>query len=202
MTGAMSVRRFSVVGDLPEGFRDRFRDGLQEHAFKEPVVDAGKEEVEGWVLTQNLLDADFDDFGKWLYEPNYVLFALRVDKKSLPGKLVKAMLQKRCEAWCEERGVQRCPASVRSDLLDNLEAELLKRTLPRVAVTEACWHLDDKFLILHASSDTVVDRFRKRFFTTFGLRLVPWSPLDWLTDSAQAERMLSSAPSFIAMENS
>ncbi|MFT6144266.1 MAG: recombination associated protein RdgC [Myxococcota bacterium] len=200
MTGALSVRRFRVVGDLPEGFRDRFREGLQENAFKEPLTDAGKEETEGWVLTQNFLDHDFTDFTRWLFEPSYVLFALRVDKKSLPGRLVKAMLQKRCEAWAEERGVQRCPASVRTDLLDDLEYELLKKILPRAAVTEACWHLDQQFLLLHASSDSVVDRFRKRFFNSFGMRLVPWSPLDWLGDGPAVEKMMNSAPSFLAME--
>lgn len=201
MTGALSVRRFRVVGELPDDFRNRFRDGLQENAFVEAPGELGKEEREGWVLTQNLLDTDFTDFNRWLFDPSYVLFALRVDKKSLPGNLVKAMLAKRCEAWCQDRGVQRCPASTRKELLELLEDELLLKTLPRISVTEAVWHLDEQFLLLHSSSETVTDRFRKRFFNTFGLRLVPWSPLDWLDSSTEVEDMMTANPSFLALED-
>jgi DNA recombination-dependent growth factor C len=193
LSGAMSVRRFRVVGDVPQGFRDVFREKLNEFAFQEPPVERGKEEIEGWVLTQNLLDTDFTDFNRWLYEP-YAVFALRVDKKALPARYVRALLQKRCEAWCQERGVERCPASVRTELSEALEDELLKRTLPRVAVTECSWHTQQGFLLLSSNSETVADRFKRRFFQTFGLRLVPWSPLDALSSEADVEAMLAMAP--------
>lgn len=199
LTGALSVKRFRVVGEVPDGFRDAYRDGLNAHAFREPLTPLGREEVEGWVQVHNLLDTDFTDFNRWLYEP-YAVFALRVDKKTLPARLVRAMLTKRCEAWCEERGVARCPASARNELKEALEDELLQRTLPRVALTEACWNLPAGYLLLTSSSETVVDRFRKRFFQTFGLRLAPWSPLDWLETEEGVEALMSVAPSALVPE--
>jgi len=201
LSGAMSVRRFRVAGEVPEGFRTTYRDQLNAFAFREPLTGQGKEETEGWVLTRNLLDTDFTDHNQWLFEP-YALIALRVDKKTLPARLVRAMLQKRCEAWCEERDVKRCPASVRSDLLDNLESELLAKTLPKVAVTEACWNFNAGYLVLGSSSETVIDRFRKRFYQTFGLTLVPASPLDWLASSADVEALLAVSPADITPSSS
>ncbi|MCB9671980.1 MAG: hypothetical protein H6734_21060 [Alphaproteobacteria bacterium] len=49
-------------------------------------------------------------------------------------------------------------------------------------------------------SESVIERFRVRFFRTFGKRLLPWSPLDWLEDPAQVDRLLGTAPSDLALE--
>ena len=56
LSGAMSVRRFRVVGAIPDGWRDRYRDNLEENAFKDNPIEVGKEEREGWVQIHNLLD--------------------------------------------------------------------------------------------------------------------------------------------------
>ncbi len=195
LSGALTVRRFRVDGDLPDDFRERYRDSLNQLAFREPPNERGKEEVEGWVQIHNLLDNEFDDFNQWLYD-GYAVFALRVDKKTLPAKLFSATLAKKCDAWAQENGMERCPASVRTTLKDDLEDEWLRRTLPRAAVTEACWNLNAGWVVLHSHSDGVADRFRKRFYRTFGLPLLPWSPLDWLDDGAVAEKLMGTSPSF------
>lgn len=193
LTGAMTARRFRVVGDVPEGFRDIYRQRLQEYAYIEPPQGVGKEEHEGWVQAHNLLDADFENFDRWLYN-QYLLFALRVDKKSLPRALFNATVAKRCEAWCEESGVERCPRSIKTQIKEELEDEWLKRALPRVAVTEAVWNLTDGYLLLHSMSETVADRFRKRFHQTFGLQLAPWSPLDWMEDGSEVDALMATTP--------
>jgi recombination associated protein RdgC len=193
MSGAMTVRRFRVVGDVPDDYRDAYRRRLDEYAFRERPTEQGKEEVEGWVQVHNLLDAEFEDLNRWLYN-NLAVFSLRVDKKSLPAALFRATLQKKCEAWCKDRGSERCPSSVKKQLKEELEAEWLKRTLPRVAITECCWNITEGYLLLHSLSETSADRFKKRFHRTFGLKLVAWSPLDWLQDEDSTERMLSVGP--------
>lgn len=194
VSGAMSVARFRVVGEPGSDWRDRYRDALNEHAFQEPPQGLGKEEVEGWVQVHNLLDTEFDDFNRWLYN-DVALFALRVDKKRLPGKLFKATLDKKCEGWCKERGVERCPNAVKSQIKEDLEQEWLARALPSTSVTECAWHIGQGYLLVHGLSETVADRVRKRFFRTFGLKLVPWSPLDWLGDAALVDGLLTRAPS-------
>lgn len=194
LSGALSVRRFRVSGEVPEDFRDRFRDALQKHAFREPTVSQGKEEIRGWVCTQNLLDTDFTDFNRWLYG-EYAMFALRVDKKSLPAKLFKATVAKRAQAWCQERGTETCPAYVKTEIHDELEREWLVRALPRVTVTEAVWHLTEGWLALHSQSVPVGDEFRKLFHRTFGVELLQWSPLDWTSEEPELfERLLATAP--------
>ncbi len=173
------MRRFRVVGAVPDGWRELYRDKLEEFAFREPTTDMGKEEVEGWVQVHNLLDTSFADHSRWLYN-NYAVFAIRVDKKSLPTKLLNAHVQKKVEAWCAERGVERCPSKQKKEIKEALEAEWLARAFPRVATTECSWNLNEGWLLLGTLSEGGADRFRKRFLRTFGLKLVPFSPLDWV----------------------
>ncbi len=194
ISGALTGARFRVEGDLPPEWRERFRERLNDLAFRDPADRLGKEEVLGWVLTQNLLDTDFTDFNKWLYG-EWALFALRTDKKKLPARLFRATLEKRCEAWARDRGVERVPNAVKTELKEKLEEEWLARALPSVAVTEAVWNVNTGVLLLGALSDRSVDAFRKRFFQTFGLKLLPWSPLDWLDSRSEAERLLARVPS-------
>ncbi|HHO49319.1 MAG TPA: hypothetical protein ENK18_00215 [Deltaproteobacteria bacterium] len=193
VSGNLTVARYRVVGSLPEGWRELFRDRLNDFSFQEPPQGQGKEEVEGWVQVHNLLDTSFDDFNQWLYN-DVALFALRVDKKRLPQKLFRATLDKRRDAWCAERGVKRCPNAVVSELRDELEQDWLRRTLPAVSITEAAWSLSGEWMVVHSLSESTGERFRKRFFRTFGLKIVPWSPLDWLADRDTVDALLSKAP--------
>lgn len=195
LSGSMSVSRLRVLEpELGEGWRDSYRDQLNKHAFTEPPQGIGREEVEGWCQTRNLLDTGFDDFNDWLWT-DYALFALRIDKKRLPAKLVSAMLEKRCQAWAQEHGLERCPASRRTELKEALEDELLLKTLPSVRTTEVAWHLTGGWVIVHSHSDAMVERVRKRFFRTFNKRLVPWSPLEWIGDDAEVDQLMSLGPS-------
>lgn len=193
LSGALTARRFKVVGEIPEGFRDAYRDQLEAFAFRDPPNEPGKQETEGWVQAHNLLDASFVDLNRWLYDP-YALIALRIDKKVLPANLLKATVEKECVRWCAEKGVERCPNAVKTEIKERIEDEWLRRTLPRVRVTELCWNMREQWLVLHSLSESVGDRVRKRFHQTFGLRLVPWSPLDWMDDEATVEGLLGSMP--------
>lgn len=179
--GALTVRRYRVAGTPPDDFRSTYPELLQTHAFHEPMGMTRSEEIEGWVLVQNLLDTDFTNLDRWLYN-QYLVAALRVDKKTLPSKLLAAMLEKRIQAWCQEHRRERAPASVRTELKELLEDEMYGRTLPRVAVHEFCWNLVENWVIFFNTSDAPNDRFRKRFRDTFGLALIPFSPLDLLED--------------------
>ena len=191
LSGAMTVSRLRVVEpELHEGWRELYRDRLDEHAFVQPPQGISNEEVEGWTQVHNLLDTDFADFNQWLYG-DFAVFALRVDKKRIPANLFKATLEKKCQEVAKEMGVDKIGASRRTAIRDELEKDFLAQTLPTIRVTEAAWCLSQGWVIVHSHSDATLDRFRKRFFRTFGKKLVPWSPLDFMGTSSEVEQLLS-----------
>ena len=192
LKGAMSVRRYRVEGALPEGWRDTFVEALDAAAFRDPLSPTRKEERGGWGQIHNLLDTGFADIGKWLYQP-YVILQVRVDKKTLPAKLFRAHLDKRVRAWCEENQRERCPSKVKGELKDALELEMLKQTLPRVATYEVCWNIVDGWVLFHNSGEAANELFRKLFFRTFGYQLLPFDPLEWVSDRPEQLDALASS---------
>ena len=202
LKGAVSVRRYRVEGEPPEGFRDLWRDALNLHAFRDPLSPLHKEEIVGWVQAHNLLDTTFDDLNRWLYN-QYALFAMRVDKKVLPAKLFQAHLARRGEEWCKANNRERVPSAVKKELRELLEQEMLRQTLPRVQVTEVVWHVPEGWLLVHSQSDRVNDLLRKLFFRTFGLVAQPFDPVDFVADQPEVgARLLASGASDLRVEAS
>ena len=189
LKGALTVRRYHVEGEIPDDFRSIYVDALNDHAFRERPAASVGEEVVGWCQSHNLLDTDFSDLNRWLYN-HYAMFSLRVDKKVLPAKLFKAHLEKRIQAWCEANGKTKAPRSVKDDTREQLEIEMLARTLPKVATTELCWNIVDNWVIVHNTSDRINDLVRRKFRETFGLVLTPFSPLDFLSESPEVAGVL------------
>jgi len=189
--GTLTVRRYRVAGEIPDDFRTLYQEALTENAFQEPFSATHEGEVIGWVQVHNLLETDFSNMNQWLYN-NFLVAALRVDRKVLPSKLFKAWLDKRCKEWCAEQQRDHCPARVRSELRETLTLELLPKTLPRVQLFEFCWNILDGWVMFLSTSESGNDKFRKAFRTTFGLNLLPWSPLDFLENSPDMAAALQS----------
>lgn len=181
LKGPMTVRRYRVKGEAPEGFRMKYSDALEAHAFREPGSLTHREEVVGWVESENMLYQNFGDINRWFLEP-YALFSLRLDKKVLPIKWVRALRDQRVREWCEGKGQENAPSSVKRDIKDAVETQLLAKTLPRVQLTEVCWNIDECWLLFNSQSVRVNDIFRKRFHATFGLELHAEHPLEWLPE--------------------
>ena len=181
LRGALTARRYTVQGEAPEGFRITYVEALNAYGYRDPGSKTSKEETWGWVRPQNLLYADFDDLNHWLFG-HYALFGLRVDKKVLPAALFRAHLDRAVSEWSEQSGQKVAPRGVKAELKERLEFEWLQRAIPRVRVTEVCWNMAEGTVLFANLSDRENDRFRKLFPQTFGLRLQPTNPLDWLGD--------------------
>jgi recombination associated protein RdgC len=190
-SGPMTVTRLRVHGAIPDDFQEIYRDRLNTCAFKEHVAGAEKEQ-EGWVLASNLLSHEFDNMTDWLFN-EYIVFSLRVDKRTLPGILFKAHLQKRCENWAKDNQVERCPKTIRMQLKEDLEAEWMLRAFPQVAITELCWNWRDGYVVVYSQTESTLDRVKKRFKEAFNLQLKPWCILDDL-DASVANDLAYSAP--------
>jgi len=192
LTSRLTARRFVVEGDLPDQFREAFRDGLQDHAYNEPP--GVHRELEGWTCGTDIMDTDFGNFNSWFFNNSWLLFSLRIDKRMLPAAKFKAELKLRCKAWAEERSVERCPASVRSELKEMLENEWLPRQMPKTTMHEVAWNIDTNMLYLSSHAEGVGDRFRKRFYRTFGRTATPMPPMFWVEDDSVMDALLTTAP--------
>lgn len=181
LKGGLTVRRFHVLGPVPDDFKTAFPSLLNSKRFSAPFALIRGEQLHGWCLPDNLLDTDFSQLDRWLFN-QYAFFSLRVERKTLPPQLMKAKLAQRIKAWCEEHRRERAPASVRTELKELLEDELYARTMPNVRTFEVVWNLVEGWIIIGSASDRVCDLVRSHFRDTFGLQLQEAGPGAFLRD--------------------
>jgi recombination associated protein RdgC len=191
LSGALGARRFRVAGKLQDNFRDLYGEHLTKLGFRPPPSLSPNADVEGWVLIDDLTTSRFDDINKWLVD-HYLVFSMRIDTLRLPAKIVKAEVRRRCQEWTEEHNVERCPAQVRSEIKSSVEEEMAQRSMPATKIVEIAWDIHSDMLYVSSASETICDRLRRRFYRTFGRRLVPFSPLDWVDEKLATKAVTTS----------
>jgi len=179
--GSRSLRRYQVEGEFSGDLISRATECLQENAFRQPLSHRQSEEKIGWTTTESLLDTDFNAVYKWYTQP-YIYAMMRIDKKTLPSNLFRARYDAQVKDWLAANGKEKIPKRDRDDIKDVLTAEMMAQTLPKVKTVEFCWNVDQRYLILLNTSDSVNEKFTTLFYKTFGLSLRPFSPLMFLPE--------------------
>ena len=190
--GARTMRRYSIDGKPDQSESDwltQIQNQFQAHAFENAENNQRTEEQLGWVTGDSLLDADFSRMDKWYLDP-YIFGQFRVDKKTLPRNLFRALFEMRVQEWLTTNHKDRIPKRDKDDIRDVLSAELYAKTLPKIKVVEFCWNIDQQYLILMNLSDAFNEKFCDHFYKSFGLGLRVQTPLMFLdTDDPSLETM-------------
>jgi recombination associated protein RdgC len=173
LRGVLTFRRFEMDGPPPSSSAALI-DLLQRDGFRGSLQQPTGEERSGWVTLENLLETDFPL--ETTYRPPYLVFALRTDRKAIPPLLLRAMMDRETRAFLAETGLERLPHGARDEIRERLEDQYLPGQLPTVAITEASWNLVSNRLLVMASSDKAVDRFRKHFSATLSRAALPLGP--------------------------
>lgn len=155
------------------GWRDLLRAQLEERAFVERPSSTDAVRT-GFVDPWHLSTVTFEDHTRWIFEP-HVVVGFRIDKKSVPSNLFNAELQRKISAWCAERGVERCPSAVRSEIREDLKEQWMARAIPKVKHLQIGVDTGTGTVrIFGTLSDVDSDLVRKAFFRAFGTRLYPF----------------------------
>ncbi|MBK9384702.1 MAG: recombination-associated protein RdgC [Planctomycetes bacterium] len=172
-----SFRRYHIEGapiDLtaPETFA-----ALREQSFHAIDDTPTEAESSGWV-------SPWDPTGRDLREEDVrfgarLTLAIRLDKKRVPGSLVKihAMAEERAER--EALGVEHLPKKKRQEIRQRVEADLLARALPSVALHQVFIDTLRRIVLLQGTSDRLATTLAQLFQRTFGrgLRELSAGPL-------------------------
>lgn len=161
---------FAVSGEIAEAPIDHVEEGLAKNAFRASVSAISKEARSGWCSPQDVFSTDFADRNDWSFG-QYVILSLRVEQRKIQKVRMDALLRNRVSAWCREHEKERCPAAVRAELREAVEAELLLQTPPTLRVYSAIWNLPEGYLALQGCPERVADAFRRLFHRSFGLAM-------------------------------
>lgn len=169
-------------------------EALQSHAFLDYLTPTQKGQRVGFARADQplVLPADFHDLSTWNLSP-YAFFALRIDDKKVPAKRLKARVDERVKEWCRANLRERAPSSVKQEIKEQVEMELLPRCMPSSKVISIVWHTGEGWILLSTRTTSQVDAVRKLLHRAFGVSTLVEAPDDGLSADT-LERLAQTSP--------
>jgi recombination associated protein RdgC len=174
LNGPISIRRYYVMGDLPEDFRERYVAILQAHAFAGFEAHSDLEKAAGWVTAQDPLDTELRDYQ--VFRNEYILFSLRQDTRRIPPSALRMHLRQAEEEHLARMGRPRLSRNEKKEIKALVRKRLLQQVLPNTKTADILWNINSKRLDFWSCSDKLNFEFSEMFEKQFSLALRPLGP--------------------------
>lgn len=192
--GTASYVRFGVEGELPENIWDFIADRVVSFAFRD-IDETYEEDSLGWVSVTNMFDTDFE-YASYA-AGNYVTLSMRLDERKVSSAIVKKFVQKEEERVKKEKQIQKISRSMRVEIKERIQNELMRKALPVPSVFDLCWNLEDSTLIFFSTNKKAQALLEDLFKESFGLTLIQQIPYlcgEHLLDEDDAEKLARITP--------
>ncbi len=194
LNGSASFVRFSTEGDLPENFWDFAAERITAFSFKD-IDDTYDEFSVGWVSVQNMFDSDFN-FASYA-SGDYVTLSLRIDERKVAPAILKKFAQKEEERIKKEKQIPKIGRTMKVEIRERIQSELMKKAVPVPAVYDLCWNLSDSTLLFFTTNKKAHTLLEDLFKETFGLLIVqqiPYYMAEHLLDDDDKQRLAAITP--------
>lgn len=187
LKGPLTFSRFMVIGKVPSNFNDMINRQLRQYAFQD-LAGSPEEKTMGWTNIENVLDTDFREASyAW---GDYLLFSLRMDRRSVPPSLLKIRALEAERHYLKETGRKKVDKIAREEIRDGVRQDLLSQSHPTPAFYEVCWSVSSGVLLFTCLSEKVMQDFQDLFKASFDLVPCPFVPWDLqAVDPATAEKI-------------
>ncbi len=192
--GTAAFVRFSVEGDLPENVWDFIAERITQFAFRD-IDDTYEEESLGWVSVTNMFDTDFN-YASYA-AGNYVTLSMRLDERKVSSAIVKKFVAKEEERIKKEKEIPKISRSMRVEIKERIESELMRKALPMPSVFDLCWNLENSTLLFFSTNQKAQALLEDLFKDTFGLNImqqIPYVCGEHLLDEEDRDKLATITP--------
>jgi DNA recombination-dependent growth factor C len=196
LSATVSMSRYRITDSFDTEPMEQVRDGLIRHAI--PTLENEYEEISaGWTPFESPYLPDFEKFP--FVFGTYFLFSLRIDKKSIPAKLVHKQMAIEIEKKKHASGRDFVSKNEKSEIKETV-MDVLMHKMPAIPnVYDLLWDYDTGNLFLFTTQKAANEFFETIFFKSFNLkpvRLFPYTLVETKSafSSANKDRILTLTP--------
>ncbi|MCF8075740.1 MAG: recombination-associated protein RdgC [Desulfotignum sp.] len=196
LSATQSISRYHILDTFDTEPMEQVRNGLIQHAI--PKMENEYEEISaGWTPFESPYLPDFNKFS--FVFGSYFLFSLRIDKKTIPAKLVHKQMAIEIEKKKADSGRDFISKNEKSEIKETI-MDVLMHKMPSIPnVYDVLWDYDAKTLFLLTTQKAANEFFETIFFKSFQLkpvRLFPYTLVETKSafSSAQKDRILTLTP--------
>ncbi len=178
LSSTSSISRYHIEGKFDDKIMDNMQEGLKKYSIVE-IENEYSEVSAGWTPFESPYKPDFDKFS--FSFGSYFLFNLRIDKKSIPLKLIKKHMTIEIDKRLEKSGRSFISKNEKSEVKD-LVIDNLMRIIPSVPnIYEVLWNYEESNLFFYTTQKAANELFETIFLKSFDLkpiRLFPYTMIE------------------------
>jgi hypothetical protein len=188
LSSSVSVTRYKVEGKLKPPILETISNGLKKNAISEIDEDTSEKSV-GWTSFHKPYLPDF--YGSTFVYGNYLVFSLRIDRKSIPTKVFKKHFMIESARRLAKSGREYLSRNEKKMLKDQILNSLSLRIPATPNLYDVIWSYEESslwfFSNLKAANEELETLFTRSFELTL-IRLFPYTTADLIIGLADSEK--------------
>jgi recombination associated protein RdgC len=190
LSSRISITRYKVSGQLDGSVHETVYHGLKQHAIPK-IEDDGSEALVGWTSFEHPYAPDFEGYS--FVFGTHMVFALRIDKKSISPKLVRKHYALEVAKHLEETDRNFLSGNEKKTIKEHV-IKTLGRRIPAIPnVYDLAWDYQKSSLWFFSNLKSANEVLETLFIKSFGLaliRLFPYTTADLVAGLSDGERDL------------
>jgi DNA recombination-dependent growth factor C len=173
MSSTVSLTRYKVNGSMGDSPIERVENGLKKFTIKD--IDKEPDETSsGWTSLSDPYNPDFS--GSSFLVASFFVFSLRIDKKSVPSKVLKkhCILEERKRLL--ESGREFLSKNEKKQMKEEVQHLLLSRIPPVPSVYDLIWDFEQSLLWFFSTQKSANEELEALFLKSFNVNLVKLFP--------------------------
>ncbi len=188
LSHTVSITRYKVQGKLEEPVLETIANCLKQYAIPE-IDDDLSEKTVGWTSFDNPFKPDFE--GSSFVIGTYLVFSVRIDKKTIPSKIIKKHCALKAAKRLAESGRQYLSRDEKKTIKEHVINTLSLRIPATPNIYDLIWNYEDSsvwfFSNLKSANEELETLFSKSFRLTL-IRLFPYTTADLVAGLSDTER--------------
>ena len=181
LSGAISITRYRVNGKLDDPITDTVYLGLKKNMLPETDNDEASQSA-GWTSFQEPFTPSFE--GSSFVYGNYFVFSLRIDKKTIPSKLVKKYVAIETVKKCRATGREFLSKNEKKMIKEHVVSILALRIPATPNIHHVLWNYEASLVWFFSQLKGPNEALETLFKTTFGLTLTRIFPFTFAESSS------------------
>ena len=169
LSASISITRYKVEGRLKTPVLETVASGLKKNAVSE-IDDQSLEKAVGWTSFEKPYQPDFS--GSTYAYGSYLVFALRIDKKTIPSKMFKKHFMIESARRLAESGRQYLSRNEKQTIKDHVIDRLNLKIPATPNVYDIIWNYEDSVLWFFSNLKAANEELETLFLRSFDLTLI------------------------------
>lgn len=178
LSSTVSITQYRVEGQLQEPILEVIANGLRKHAIEE-IDNESSDKAIGWTCFNEPFSIDFDR-SPFLIGTHFV-FSMRIDKKSIPAKIVQKHYAMEMKKRLENSGREFLSKNEKKEIKDHVLHVLSLRIPATPNVYDLIWNYEAGTLWFFSNQKGANEELETLFTRSFKLKLIRLFPYSMAT---------------------